>query len=76
VLLADLTDETREFWRNALQNQGLSVARLGDLDYTQSETLTAQQVSQSPVAKLISNQMILADQHNLLLIWLTSHMVL
>jgi predicted exporter len=73
VLLADLTDETREFWRNALQNQGLSVARLGDLDYTQSETLTAQQVLQSPVAKLISNQMILADQHNLLLIWLTSH---
>ena len=73
VLLSALTDEQRDFWRQALQAQGLSVQRLGNLDYSQREILTVQQVLQSPVAKLMSSQLVLSDQQNLLIIWLTSH---
>ncbi|MDF1584155.1 MAG: MMPL family transporter [Methyloprofundus sp.] len=73
TLLSALTNAQRELWRNALQAQGLSVSRLGELDYTQSDILTVQQVLQSPVAKLISNQLVLADQQALLIIWLTAH---
>ncbi|MDT8426839.1 MAG: MMPL family transporter [Methyloprofundus sp.] len=73
ALLSALTDAQRELWRKALQAQGLSVQRLGELDYTQSDILTVQQVLQSPVAKLMSNQLVLADQQALLIIWLTAH---
>ncbi|MBE0468664.1 MAG: hypothetical protein IBX55_04045 [Methyloprofundus sp.] len=73
TLLSALTDAQRELWRNALQAQGLSVQRLGELDYTQSDILTVQQVLQSPVAKLMSHQLVLADQQTLLIIWLTAH---
>jgi len=73
TLLSALTQKQRDFWHNALQAQGLSVQRLGELDYAQSETLTVQQVLQSPVAKLLSNQLVLSDQQNLLIIWLTAH---
>jgi predicted exporter len=73
LLVAALTAEQQAFWRKALQAQGLSVGRLGTLDYTQSDILTLQQVLQSPIAKLISNQIVLAEQRNLLIIWLTGH---
>ncbi|MCK5870303.1 hypothetical protein BMR07_12075 [Methylococcaceae bacterium CS1] len=72
-LLAALNEEQREFWRIALQEQGLSVRHLGELDYTQSETLNLQQVLQSPIAKLISNQIVVAEQRTLLIIWLSEH---
>jgi len=72
-LLAALDDQQRQFWRSALQNQGLSVSRLGELDYTQTETLQLQQLLESPIAKLISNQVVVTDQRVLLMIWLSKH---
>ncbi len=73
LLLTALDDQQRDFWRSALQAQGLSVKRLGDLDYTQSETLQLQQLLESPVAKLISNQIVVTEQSVLLMIWLSKH---
>ncbi len=72
-LLSALNDQQHQFWRNALQAQGLSVRRLGELDYTQSEKLTLQQVLQSPIAKLISNQIIKTEHRVLIMIWLSKH---
>ena len=73
LLLSTLNAEQRESWRIALQAYGLSVRRLGELDYTQNQTLTLEQVLQSPIAKLISNQIVIADQRTLLIIWLSEH---
>ena len=73
LLIAGLNEQQREFWRSALQAQGLSLSRLGELDYTQSETLSLQQVLQSPIARLISNQIVLTGQRPLLIIWLSEH---
>ncbi len=73
LLLAALNSEQREFWRSALKAQGLSVSRLGNLDYTQSNALTLQQVLESPIAKLISNQIVLTENRALLIIWLSKH---
>lgn len=73
VLQAALTTEQQASWQLALQKQGLSVRRLGQLDYAQSDLLTVEQVLQSPIAKLISNQIILTEQSHLLIIWLTDH---
>ncbi len=73
LLLSTLNTEQRESWRSALQVHGLSVRRLGELDYTQNQTLKLEQVLQSPIAKLISNQIVVADQRTLLIIWLSEH---
>ncbi|WP_428356311.1 MMPL family transporter [Methyloprofundus sp.] len=73
LLLNSLNEEQRESWGSALQAHGLSVRRLGELDYMQNEPLTLQQVLQSPVAKLISNQIVVAEQRTLLIIWLSEH---
>ncbi len=73
LLLSALNKEQREFWRSALQTQGLSVRRLGELDYTQGETLNLDRVLQSPIAKLISNQIIVTEQRTLIIIWLSEH---
>ncbi|NOQ14404.1 MAG: MMPL family transporter [Methyloprofundus sp.] len=73
LLLTALNEQQREFWRSALQAQGLSVGRLGELDYMQNETLKLQQVLQSPVAKLISNQIVVTEHRALLIIWLSQH---
>lgn len=73
LLLSTLGEQQRQFWRNALQAQGLSVSRLGELDYTQAETLQLQQLLQSPIAKLISNQIVVTGQRVLLMIWLSRH---
>jgi predicted exporter len=72
-LLAALDDQQRQFWRNALQAQGLSVSRLGEVDYTQTETLQLQQLLESPIAKLISNQIVVTGQRVLIMIWLSKH---
>lgn len=73
LLLTALNDQQRGYWRKALQAQGLSVSRLGELDYRQAETLNLQQVLQSPIAKLVSNQIVLTENRTLLIIWLSEH---
>lgn len=73
LLLSALGDQQRAFWRSGLQAQGLSVSRLGELDYTQSETLNLQEVLQSPIAKLVSNQIVVTESRTLLIIWLSKH---
>lgn len=74
-LLAALTVQQREFWRQALQSEGLSIKKLGNLDYTQEKVLTVKQVLATPIAKILSNQLILTEQQNLLIIWLSMHNV-
>lgn len=73
LLLNSLNEVQRESWRSALQAHGLSVRRLGELDYTQNEILRLEQVLKSPIAKLISNQIVVADHRTLLIIWLSEH---
>ncbi len=73
LLLAALNDTQRQFWRNALQAQGLSVSRLGELEYSQGEILNLQQLLHSPVAHLISNQIVVTEHSVLLMIWLGEH---
>ncbi|GFO71584.1 hypothetical protein BJAS_P1199 [Bathymodiolus japonicus methanotrophic gill symbiont] len=72
-LLSALNDRQRQYWRNALHDAGLSISRLGELDYTQSNILSLQQVLQSPIARLVSNQIIVTGQRALLTIWLSEH---
>lgn len=73
LLLKRLTDEQREYWRQALKSQKLSISRLGELDYTQTDVLTLQHVLHSPISHLISNQVVVTDQRVLLIIWLSQH---
>jgi len=72
-LLATLSNEKRRLWKKSLQAQGLSVNHTGQLDYTLPDYLTVEQVLASPVAKLISNQIVNAESQPLLIIWLTQH---
>ena len=73
LLVTALDAQALAFWRSALQQQGLSLSRLGTLDYSQSDTLTLQQVLHSPIARLVSNQIVLTGQGALLIIWLSEH---
>ncbi len=72
-LLATLSDENRALWKKSLKAQGLSVHHMGQLEYTLTDYLTVEQVLASPVAKLISNQIVNVGQQHLLIIWLTQH---
>ena len=65
-------DRTKE-WQAALSKEGLSVERLGTLNYPVTETLTLETVMNSPVRRLIDNQIIVGKDQTLILIWLAEH---
>ncbi len=73
LLQAQLTEQNRTLWRNALQNEGLSVARLGALQYSGDSILTLEQLLNSPVNRFIDSQIIVQKKQVLLLIWLGKH---
>lgn len=73
LLRQRLNDATLHAWEKALNEQGLSVERLGKLDYPAAEPLTAQQVLASPLQHLIDNQLAINSGKALLTIWLGEH---
>ena len=68
-----LTAENRQLWQQALKQQGLSVKRLGDLDYPAVEPLTLEQVFATPVKRLIDSRVIATQRETVVMIWLAAH---
>lgn len=68
-----LTADKQTLWQQALKQQGLSVKRLGMLDYQSSNTLTYQQVLKTPVSKVIDSRVIVGDKQTIMMIWLSEH---
>ena len=68
-----LTGENRQHSQEALRQQGLSVKRLGHLDYPKQEPLTLAQVFATPVKRLIDSRIISTEQQTVVMIWLAEH---
>ncbi len=68
-----LDEKTISIWKKALVKHGLSVSRLGRLEYPETEFLTLSEISDSPVKRFIENQLVVSDQRVLILIWLAKH---
>ena len=60
-------------WNKQLTDQGLSVKRLGQLNYAKTKPLELEEVLNSPVKRLIENQIVITDQQILIIIWLAEH---
>jgi predicted exporter len=73
LLRRHLNEATTAAWQKALSEQGLSVERLGKLDYPDVKPLTAQQVLASPLKRLIDNQIAVSPGKVLITIWLGEH---
>ncbi|NOQ37200.1 MAG: hypothetical protein GQ569_15125, partial [Methylococcaceae bacterium] len=72
LLQKSLTPETTVLWQQALTAQGLSVQRLGKLDYQQSP-LNLEDLLKTPLGRLLENQLIIREQQVLIIIWLSEH---
>ena len=72
-LNARLSPEVRENWKKALQKQGLSVEKLGALNYAGSDILSPERVLESPVRRLIDSQIVENPDRSLILIWIGRH---
>ncbi len=68
-----LNRDNLQLWRDALQQQGLSVAKLGHFNYSFPPPLTLDEVLQTPVKRLIDNRIIPHLDKTLILIWLSQH---
>lgn len=68
-----LTDENRQLWREVLRQQGLSVERLGELNYPEQEPLTLERVFATPVKRLIDSRVITTENQAVVMIWLADH---
>ncbi|NOR71651.1 MAG: MMPL family transporter [Methylomarinum sp.] len=68
-----LTTDNIERWQQALTQQGLSVKRLGKLNYQTTKALTYQQVMDTAVSKLIDSRVIVGEQQTIIMIWLSDH---
>ncbi|MGH6819506.1 MAG: hypothetical protein ACREDU_01430, partial [Methylocella sp.] len=73
LLRRRLNEATVRDWRSALNEQGLSVERLGKLDYATVEPLTPDQVLASPLRHLIDSQIAINPGKVLITIWLGKH---
>ncbi len=73
LLQQRLTGQVSDWWRSALAEQGLSVARLSLPDYTAERPLTLQKVLDSPLRRLLDNQVFVDARQTLVLIWLAQH---
>jgi predicted exporter len=73
-LLNSMLDETvQQRWRKALADQGLSVSRLGMLDYAERKPLTIQKVLNTPIRRMLDSQIITTKEQTLLMIWIAEH---
>ncbi len=73
TLQGRLDEQTKAHWEKALVKQGLSVNRLGQLDYPEVDYLSLSEISDSPVQRFIENQIVVSGQRVLIMIWLARH---
>ena len=73
MLKAGLTGEVQRNWQKALKDQGLSVEHLGQFHVPTDKTLAVQQVLQSPIGRLVDNQIVISAKQTLIIIWLGEH---
>ena len=73
VLNAGFNYEVREAWKNALSEQGLSVERLGNPDYSEFDLLTPDEVLNTPIRRLIDHQIAEYSDRTLIMIWIGKH---
>jgi predicted exporter len=68
-----ITEQVQASWKKALATQGLSVKRLGDLDYEITEPLTLQEVLESPIKYMLDSQIVIGEKQTLIMIWIAEH---
>ncbi len=68
-----LTQDNLALWREALQQQGLSVKLLGRFDYPQNEPLTLERVFATPAKHLLDSRVIESERKTVIMIWLADH---
>lgn len=74
ILLSEvLTDEILQHWKQALQQQKLAVEKLSQLDYPIQEPMTLEDLTSTPVNRMIENQILVTNDKTLVLIWLGKH---
>lgn len=73
LLQQRLTNENRLHWQQALKQQGLSVKRLGQLNYPLKPALTLEQVLETPVKKLIDSRIVIGKNQAIIMVWLADH---
>ncbi len=73
LLQKKLTDKNQLYWQQALKQQGLSVKRLGQLNYPSKPALTLEQVLETPVKKLIDSRIVIGKNQTIIMIWLADH---
>ncbi|MCF6203827.1 MAG: MMPL family transporter [Methylococcaceae bacterium] len=73
LLQKKLTDKNQLSWQQALKQEGLSVKRLGQLNYPSKLALTLEQVLETPVKKLIDSRIVIGKNQTIIMIWLAEH---
>ena len=73
LLQQSLTPDNIALWQQALKQQGLSVKRLGSLDYQPTNTFTYSQILDTPVSQLIDSRVIVGEQQTIIMLWLSDH---
>ncbi len=73
LLQKQLTDKNQLSWQQALKQEGLSVKRLGQLNYPSKPALTLEQVLETPVKKLIDSRIVIGKNQTIIMIWLADH---
>ncbi len=73
LLQSYLTQENVEKWKQALKNTGLSVKKLGSLNYSAEQTLGLTQLLATPVSKLIDSRIVVGENQTIIMIWLGQH---
>ena len=73
TLQVRLNDDVKASWNKQLTDQGLSVKRLGQLNYAKAKSLELAEVLDSPIKRLVENQIVVTDQQVLIMIWLAEH---
>ena len=72
-LHAAFSTKNTQQWQQALTEQGLSVAYLGQLTYPESPFLTPEQVFATPLGHLLEQQLLTYKEQTLAIIWLADH---
>jgi len=73
ILKQYLTAENRQQWQQALKTEGLSVKRLGNLEYPSISALRYQQVLDTPAGKLIDSRVVVGEKQSIVMVWLSDH---
>jgi len=73
LLQSYLTQENEDKWKQALNDKGLSVKKLGTLNYSAKQTLGLTQLLATPVSKLIDSRIVVGKNQTIIMIWLGQH---